>query len=216
MAHIQDRAGTSPSLIRMLGLLADADIKLKAKSNNFIFKITGRLFKQFVQNVFTTVGGTIWLPSAESLNSMSTIELFRVLGHEYVHARDMQKHPILFYLSYCFPQWLAIFGLLGFLGFYSYLFFVFFGFFIFLLKLPSPRLHWEFRAYAAELMMHMKQTGSLDDRYVDELVDEILSPLYHMKWNKSRETIKDWLLIYTEYAILTNTDSTYTKLRSII
>ena len=64
----------------------------------------------FMTSFITTFGYSVYFPSqAEFTSSPQTS--FSVLAHEFVHMMDSKKYPVLYQLSYAFPQCLAPFVL---------------------------------------------------------------------------------------------------------
>lgn len=112
----------------------------------------------FLSEYTTVIGSTIYFPNRHFIEAKPESAM-RILAHESVHVMDMNKwSPVLFSISYLFPQIFAV-GVFSFpwLGWWAL------GFLLFLLPIPAPfRAHFEARAYAIDVLTahpnHVKET----------------------------------------------------------
>ena len=102
----------------------------------------------FLSEYTTVIGNMIYFPNRHYIDAKPESAM-RTLAHEMVHVMDMSKwSPVLFNLSYLFPQILAV-GVFSFpwLGWWALLFL------LFLLPIPAPfRAYFEARAYAIDVL----------------------------------------------------------------
>lgn len=142
--------------------------KIGFKDQSTFMKIIGALLffnPGFMTQFITTIGDTIYYPSATYVNS-HPVSSFVVLLHELVHVYDEKKYSkILFMLSYLLPQLLVLL-------FLPLLFLVGWKFalisLVFLAPFPAYfRMHFEKRAYIASLYVMQKLNMSHPDYKID-------------------------------------------------
>lgn len=103
---------------KFISLLKEKEPKL-----NIAFKDESTLMKAiqyvlffnpaFSTGFITTIGKTIYFPSASYFNGLTDNAIMNILSHEYIHIRDSSKNPF-FYFLYLLPQIAApLFLLLG-------------------------------------------------------------------------------------------------------
>lgn len=142
-------------------------VKLKFKTESFFMKLLGLLLffnPGFMKNYVTTIGKTIYLPSKESLNKHSMLE---VLAHEYYHIRDNQTFSILYKFLYLFP--ITLLPLAAVLFFFLPWYLALAACVVCLLPWPAPgRKYFETRGYTMSMFANnllMKKDGvSLEKR----------------------------------------------------
>lgn len=126
------------------------------KDQSLFMKILGKILffnKSFMTNYITTIGETIYYPSANYVNGHPA-SAFIVLLHELVHVRDEKTvGKTIFDALYLLPQILAFLAIPLFfvIGFWSLLFLLF--------AAPLPayfRMNYEKRAYLASLYVMKK------------------------------------------------------------
>jgi len=108
-------------------------IRVTFKDESTFMKVLGFLTfpfnPAFMTGFITTIGSTIYFPSRGKYGLAPTSS-FGVIAHEFVHIWDSKKRPVLYELSYLFPQVLllvplAVFAVLA--GWHSWLLLFFFG-----------------------------------------------------------------------------------------
>lgn len=132
------------------------DVVITFKDQSLFMKILGKILffnKSFMTNYITTIGETIYYPTASYVNGHPA-SAFIVLLHELVHVKDEKaiSKPI-FDGLYLLPQILALLAIPLFfvIGFWSLLFLLF--------AMPLPayfRMNYEKRAYIASLYVMKK------------------------------------------------------------
>ena len=105
------------------------DFKIVYKDQSKFMKLLGFLVypfnPQFMDMFTTTIGNTIYFPTATSYTK-SVASSLSILAHEYVHLYDSKPRSLWFKLSYLFPQILVVLPLIvtpllftGFIAAYS-------------------------------------------------------------------------------------------------
>ena len=127
-------------------------LKVRFKDQSRFMKLLGFLTKafnpEFMTSFTTTIGSTVYFPS-EAYVEEDELRALRILAHEAIHAADSAAHPVLFPLSFLFPQILFL-GVLSFpwLGWWALLFL------LALAPWPAPfRVWWEAKAYAMNVVL---------------------------------------------------------------
>lgn len=136
-------------------------IKIVKKSDSKLMRLIGWFFSitkinpKFMENYYTTIGSTIYVPDRSLESRISAITLLGVVIHECIHIKDNAKYGMLFNISYLFPQILAVFSLLSLLAiFFSKLWLLCLLFLLWLAPIPSmPRYFWEIRAYRTAFLI---------------------------------------------------------------
>jgi len=136
--------------------------------------------KGFMTSYITVIGKTVYFPSREWIDAHRD-SAARTLCHEFVHISDEQNvGPIVFRLSYLFPQWVALFALTAFfVGPWALVFL------LFLLPLPAPfRTFWELRGYAmTEAVLFSQYKQFSDDIH---LAKQFAGSSYYFMWPFSK------------------------------
>lgn len=163
------------------------EFKIKYKDESYLMKFFGKVLffnKNFMETVTTTIGKTVYFPNKKFLEE----RYFSTLAHEYVHVLDYVRKPLLFSLSYLFPQILSLFSLLAFVNIWFLLFL------IFLLPFPAKfRTNSEIRGYGMSIFVKNKLNIPFS---VQSYVDIFSSPkYYYMCRNKSyvERRLKEYL-----------------------
>jgi hypothetical protein len=91
------------------------DFKIVYKDQSKFMKLLGFLVypfnPQFMDMFTTTIGNTIYFPTATSYTK-SVASSLSILAHEYVHLYDSKPRSLWFKLSYLFPQILVVLPLI--------------------------------------------------------------------------------------------------------
>ena len=142
----------------------------------------------FMTDYITTIGRTIYFPSREDILDGKQWD---VLAHEGIHLRDHHEHPILFNLSYGFPQILALlsFGAIG--AFWNLWFLLFLFFLVAAAPFPAPwRARSERRAYIMSMVCDVIRNGTnyvTSPFYIESMADIYTgSGYYFMRWSKKQ------------------------------
>jgi hypothetical protein len=182
---------------------------LKFKNESTLMKVIGCLMffnRAFMTGFITTIGKTVYWPTREKLESRSETSTIEVLAHEYQHAKDVDKRPVLFNFGYLFPQVLAAPGVLMVLAApvwvtlmllnvisWSWYLLPFLLTLLFLLPLPAPgRMHYELKGYIMSLFSYSKflqEHGYSDERRKEILLKRAVrmnshftGPNYYFMW----------------------------------
>ena len=149
--------------------------KITSKKDSKLMKALSFLLffnKSFMTRYISVIGSTMYVPELpwKADDDYSAIV---VLAHELKHLQDSREFPIIFELSYLFPQILSIFSVLA----------VFFGPYwlfclLFLLPIPSPtRTYWEFRAFVNTLAVYYWFFEDFDD--IEHILKQFSGPYYY-------------------------------------
>ncbi len=225
---LQNKRSSNVLLDNIVHMLEQDKVKFRAKSEWWVWRLISKINPDFNKDIVTTLGSTIWFPDSDNnewLQQTSSLSLVEVLCHEFVHVCDSREHKLKYYLSYATPQIFSILGLASIAGFWNAWLFLFSLFFLCLLKLPSPRLHWEARGYAMSVGVHYWQTGILPafstgtgHFLFEEFVDNLASSTYYI--GKSKEKIRNIFNTYIENLLMKDKDPSsrapFARIRKII
>lgn len=180
---------TSPKLLGILDL-CDAEVPgfqmlFKDESGYMKFlNVFAQLFnKEFMTTYTTTTGTSVYFPSRKYvIENQETCA--SVLAHELVHMKDQQKDGVvLSFLSYSFPQLLAIFSLIAIGAVWNLWFLLALVFLLTLLPLPSPgRRDIEFRGYAMMMALRYWTGGEFTNADYDFYASKFTSSSYYFMW----------------------------------
>lgn len=168
--------------------------QIKFKDKSLLMKVLSVILffnPKFATKFITTIGNTIYFPSAKNLEERSEESVLMTLSHEYQHVKDYQSNKIWFIFSYLFPISLLPFCLLSFLilpWFVSLLLLL-----VCLAPLPSYwRCLWEVKGYsmslfvANELAVEQKLTSEEKDLRLKKMADyyeeHFTSFEYYLMW----------------------------------
>ncbi len=168
------------------------DAKILSKNTSRLMKVISWFLKpfnpRFMDESVTTIGNTIYTPDA-FLAEGNPIFLLEVISHESIHVFDFNKHKLTFFLSYLFPQVLALLGFLGVLLSLVLLnpwFLLFLVSFIFLAPFPAWwRYTWELRGYRTTILFARKVWNYSDQAMLGiySWISETLSKeFYYFSW----------------------------------
>lgn len=173
------------------------DLQIKYKTESTLMKFIGRLLffnKSFMTSYTTTVGSTVYFPSAPFVK-VRPISAAIILLHELVHVKDSKKvsKPVFSFL-YLSPQ-ILVFLLIPFL-FLSWKIALPF----LLLAAPIPsffRMYYEKRAYMASLYV-MNALGKrlafdpMLDKQKAYFIDQFKGSYYYFMWPFGKGLTKDF------------------------
>lgn len=167
-------------------------IVLKAKEDSRLMQVVGFLVKPFNPTFntryTTTIGSTIWMPSA--IASMLPEENFlEVVTHECQHILDDEQNPVLFKVSYLFPQVLALLSLFAILAIWWPMWLLALLCLLFLTPLPAYwRYKWELNGYRTSILFN-RYYGRNSRRTETWITEQITGPNYYFAW-----PFKAWVL----------------------
>lgn len=162
------------------------DFTVKFKNEQWFW----RVLPQPARKSITTIGETVWFPSAESYDGMRPTRLFAVLAHEYKHMRDQALLGILFFLMYLFPQilFLLAFPISVALTLALGNWFLIAVALSFLTLAPWPsrmRADLEMRGYSMDLLALFLKKGTVSNGDVDRIVSSLTGWTYYkMIWTQ--------------------------------
>jgi hypothetical protein len=169
-------------------------IELRAKEDSKLMKLLGFLVKPFNPTFntryTTTIGTTIWMPS-QLAPSLPEEYFLEVVTHECQHILDDDKSPVLFKLSYLFPQVLALLSLAAILAIWWPICLLWLASLLFLAPIPAYwRYKWELNGY---------RTSILFDRYFarssnptrTSIADQLTGPSYYFAWPFRTQVLSD-------------------------
>lgn len=167
-------------------------VRIEEKQNSKLMRLIGwflktaRINKLFMENYYTTLGNTIYLPVGAAANH-DPETLTRVIAHECIHILDSDRLTgPLFKFLYLFPQSLAVFSLLSVFAVWNIQFLWCLLFLLALAPIPAPfRYFFELRAYRIAVLFARKR-DKLDDESMngvyDWVIKQLSSSLYYFTW----------------------------------
>lgn len=158
-------------------------VKIVEKTESRLMKVLAAVLffnKNFMNGYVTTIGRTVYWPSAGKLSGKD----FETLFHEAQHACDFTQNPCWFISSYLSPQSTALLAagaLLALVG--SPLWLLSLLFLLMLAPLPSPmRTHWELRGYACNMACALWTQGYVPAHDLQRIRDDFTSCSYYFMW----------------------------------
>jgi len=140
--------GALMMLVRLVGLIAP------------------RLEEQWFTNYSNGIFNYLLLPSRSTHGDHLDVNVYAILRHEYVHMRDMRRHPVWFPLSYL----------------------------LVLPTVLTMRAHWELRGYTQQMLVEYECTGDVSDHTLDWIAEKFTGAMYLWMWpfgNRVRSRLKD-------------------------
>ena len=146
------------------------------KDEHWWWRVLGQ---QLCENFVTTLGTTVYFPSREWVKR-SFHWAWVVICQEAVHVEAYRRHGFMFYVLYCFPQWLGLLALLSPLLWSWWPL----AFLVFLAPWPAPwRYQFELRAYAMGLAVeHWYHRRGVPPSLRDMVVSQLSGSTYYFMW----------------------------------
>lgn len=169
-------------------------IRIRKKSDSLLMTILGKLLffnKSFMKKYYTTMGGTIYTPTeGYDPDSQRTMN---VIAHEVVHIGMSKAHPILYALTYLYPQCLAVFALLALLPFEGFLWCLLA--LLFFLPWPAPgRSEIEKWGYLMSLITGEWSTGKSSSFDLEFVLDQFDGSAYYWMRRGGRLELRKWFV----------------------
>lgn len=162
------------------------EISVKYKDESLLMKILAKIlfFNRDFMNYTTTLGSTIYFPSAAKIKS-SPVSNTIIFLHEISHVYQSNKNSLLFKFLYLFPQILALLAIPSFIifGWKIAIFFL-----LFLLPIPAYfRMIEEKRAYTMSLYVMNKLNAMYNyniilETHKNSFVEEFKTSSYYFMW----------------------------------
>lgn len=167
-------------------------IELRAKENSKLMKLIGFFVKpfnpEFNIRYTTTIGSTIWMPSQVAA-TLPEEYFLEVVTHECQHILDDNQNPVLFKLSYLFPQVLALLSLLAIFAILWPMWIFWLACLLFLSPLPAYwRYKWELNGYRTSILFNRYYNRN-PERTKARIAEQITGPSYYFAW-----PFKTWVL----------------------
>lgn len=173
------------------------EAKIVRKADSWLMKTIGFFLKpfnpEFMSTYITTLGRTIYVP--DGFYDDDEMQTLSVLAHETQHIIDYQNSPVLFSLSYLFPQCLALLSLFALFGFLNPWMWLCLIALCFLAPIPAP---WRYRAelngYRVSILLSrvlFHHTESERTQVHDWIKSQMTTGSYYFAWPFSSKIDQD-------------------------